>query len=56
MNYTRNQLLALRPYGGNTICLAMRTHSGNHPNTYSFHHVARIHKKGGESAFFFVIL
>jgi len=31
MNYTRDQLLALRPYGGNTICLAMRPGSGKHP-------------------------
>jgi len=26
------------------------------PAGYSFHHVARIHKKGGKSAFFSVIL
>ena len=31
MNYTRDQLLALRPYGGNTICLAMHPRSGKHP-------------------------
>ena len=31
MNYTRDQLLALRPYGGNNICLAMRPRSGKHP-------------------------
>ena len=31
MNYTRDQLLALRPNGGNTICLAMRPRSGKHP-------------------------
>ena len=31
MNYTKNQLLAIRPYGGNTICLAMRPRSGKHP-------------------------
>ena len=31
MNYTRDQLLALRPYGGNTIYLAMRPRSGKHP-------------------------
>jgi len=31
MNYSRDQLLALRPYGGNTICLAMRPRSGKHP-------------------------
>jgi len=31
MNYTRDQLLALRPYGGNTICLAIRPRSGKHP-------------------------
>ena len=30
MNYTRDQLLALRPYGGNTICLAMCPRSGKH--------------------------
>jgi len=30
MNYTKDQLLALRPDGGNTICLAMRTLSGEH--------------------------
>ena len=32
MNYTREQLLALRPYGGNTIRLAMHPRSGKHPN------------------------
>ena len=26
-----DQLLALRPYGGNTICSAMRPRSGKHP-------------------------
>ena len=31
MNYTRDQLLVFRPYGGNTICLAMRQRSGKHP-------------------------
>jgi len=31
MYYTREQLLVLRPYGGNTICLAMRPRSGKHP-------------------------
>ena len=31
MNYSRDQLLALRPYGDNTICLAMRPRSGKHP-------------------------
>ena len=30
MKYTRNQLLALRPYGGNAICLTMRPLSGKH--------------------------
>jgi len=31
MNRTKDQLLALRPYGGNTIRLAMRPRSGQHP-------------------------
>ena len=31
MNYTTDQLLALRPYGGNTICLAMHPRNGKHP-------------------------
>ena len=31
MNYTRDQLFALRPHGRNTICLAMRPRSGKHP-------------------------
>ena len=31
MNYGRDQLLTLRPYGGNTIRLAMRPRSGKHP-------------------------
>jgi len=31
MNYTKDQLLALRPYGSNTICLAMRPRSGKQP-------------------------
>ena len=31
MNYSRDRLLALRPYGGNTICLAMRPRTGKHP-------------------------
>jgi len=31
MNYTIDQLLVFRPYGGNTICLAMRPRSGKHP-------------------------
>jgi len=30
MNYTRDQFLALRPYGDNAICLAMRPRSGKH--------------------------
>ena len=30
MNCSRDQLLALRPYGDNTICLAMRPRSGKH--------------------------
>jgi len=29
-NYTRDQLLALRSYGSNTICLAMRPRSGKY--------------------------
>jgi len=31
MNYTRDQFLALRPYGGNTTCLTMSPRSGKHP-------------------------
>ena len=31
MNYTRDQLLPLRPQGGNTICLAMHPRNGKHP-------------------------
>ena len=31
MYSTRDQLLALRPYGSNTICLSMRPRSGKHP-------------------------
>ena len=31
MNYTRYQLLVLRPYGGNAICLAMHPRIGKHP-------------------------
>ena len=31
MNYSRDQLLVLRPNGGNTICLVMRPRSGKHP-------------------------
>ena len=31
MNYTRDQLLALRPYGGNIICSAIRSGCGKHP-------------------------
>jgi len=31
MNYIRDQLLSLRPYGSNTICLAMRSRSRKHP-------------------------
>ena len=31
MNYTNDQLLALRPHGGNAICLAMRPRGGKHP-------------------------
>ena len=30
MDYTRDRILALRPYCGNTICLAMRPRSGKH--------------------------
>ena len=30
MNYTRDHLLALRHYGGNTICLSMPPRSGKH--------------------------
>ena len=36
MNYSRDQLLALRPYGGNTIRLAMRPLSGKHPKQIEF--------------------
>ena len=36
MNYSRNQLLALRSYGGNTICLAMRPRSGKHSKQIGF--------------------
>ena len=31
MNYDKDQLLALLPRGGNTICLAMRPRIGKHP-------------------------
>ena len=31
INYTRDRLLALRLYGSNAICLAMRPRSGKHP-------------------------
>ena len=31
MHYTKDQFLALRPYGGSTICLAMGSRSGNNP-------------------------
>ena len=37
MNYSRDQLLALRPYyGGNTIRLAMRSRSGKHSKQIGF--------------------
>ena len=31
MNYTKDQVLAVRPNGGNIICLAMRPSRGKHP-------------------------
>ena len=31
MHYIKDRLLALPPYGGNTICLAMHPRSGKHP-------------------------
>jgi len=31
MNYTNDQLLALRPHGCNIICLVMRPRIGKHP-------------------------
>jgi len=40
LNYTSDQLLVLRPYGGNTIYLSMRPRSGKHPNQIGLQNVS----------------